>query len=142
VHISEVTLLSETGTATHIFHSGEGMRLRLRLSAERPVEDFVIGFAIFSADGVCVYGTNTDIEEHQPDTLSGEAEAVVHIEALELVEGTYKLDVAVHTRDGAPYDYHRLLYTFRVKSRIKDTGIYRPQHRWEFAGPIRFKPMA
>ena len=26
--------------------------------------------------------------------------------------GTYKLDVAVHKRDGYPYDYHRLLYTF------------------------------
>ena len=44
------------------------------------------------------------------------------IEALDLVEGTYKLDVAVHKRDGAPYDYHRLLYTFRVKSRLKDVG--------------------
>ena len=28
--------------------------------------------------------------------------------------GTYKLDVAVHRQNGAPYDYHRLLYTFRV----------------------------
>ena len=56
------------------------------------------------------------------------------IDALDLVEGTYKLDVAVHKRDGAPYDYHRLLYTFRVKSRMKDVGIYRPRHRWEFAG--------
>ena len=48
--------------------------------------------------------------------------SIVHIDALDLVEGTYKLDVAVHTRDGAPYDYHRLLYTFRVKSRLKDVG--------------------
>ena len=59
--------------------------------------------------------------------------------ALDLVEGTYKLDVAVHKRDGAPYDYHRLLYTFRVKSRLKDVGIYRPRHRWEFSPGIRFR---
>ena len=31
--------------------------------------------------------------------------------------------------DGYPYDYHRLLYTFRVKSRTKDVGIYRPTPR-------------
>ena len=41
------------------------------------------------------------------------------------VEGTYKLDVAVHKADGYPHDYHRLLHTFRVKSRTKDVGIYR-----------------
>jgi len=139
VHITDVEFLSESGEVTHIFHSGERMRIRLRLEAAKPVHDFVIGFAIFGADGVCVYGTNTDIEEHEPDTLAGEAEATVHIGSLELVEGTYKLDVAVHTRDGAPYDYHRLLHTFRVKSRIKDVGLYRPQHRWEFGGAVTFK---
>jgi len=35
-----------------------------------------------------------------------------------------------------PYDYHRLLYSFRVASPLKDTGIYRPQHRWLFDGGI------
>jgi len=55
------------------------------------------------------------------------------------VEGTYKLDVAVHKKDGFPYDYHRLLYTFRVKSRQRDVGIYRPHHRWTFSSGIQFK---
>jgi hypothetical protein len=61
----------------------------------------------------------------------------VHLTRLDLVDGTYKLDVAVHRQNGAPYDYHRLLHTFRVTSRFKDTGIYRPAHRWTFAGGIR-----
>ena len=59
------------------------------------------------------------------------------IDSLDLVEGTYKLDVAVHKRDGAPYDYHRLLHTFRIKSRLKDVGIYRPHHKWEFSGGVK-----
>ena len=49
-------------------------------------------------------------------------------------------DRSVHKLDGAPYDYHRLLYTFRVKSRLKDVGIYRPRHRWEFSGAIQLTP--
>ena len=61
------------------------------------------------------------------------------VESLELVEGTYKLDVAVHTVEGYPYDYHRLLYTFRVKSRTPDVGIYRPQHHWSFSSGVQFK---
>ena len=65
----------------------------------------------------------------------------LQLERLDLVEGTYKLDLAVHKLDGYPYDYHRQLYTFRVKSRQKDVGIYRPPHQWQFSGNIRFRPV-
>ena len=142
VEISGVTLLNSQGQATHVFHSGEPATLRMQVRASRPVQDFVFGVGIFSAEGVCVYGTNTDIDDHLADSLQGTAEVRLEIEALDLVEGTYKLDVAVHKRDGAPYDYHRLLYTFRVKSRVKDTGIYRPRHRWSFSGNVRFRHKA
>jgi ABC-type polysaccharide/polyol phosphate transport system ATPase subunit len=140
VEIAEVALLNDQGQPTHVFHTGEPLTLRLRVRAHRPVTDFVFGVGIVNAEGVYVYGTNTDIEELESSALSGEAEAAFDIEALDLVEGTYKLDVAVHKRDGAPYDYHRLLYTFRVKSRLKDVGIYRPRHKWRFSGDVRFKP--
>jgi hypothetical protein len=67
----------------------------------------------------------------------GDAEVGFVVDRLDLVEGTYKLDVAVHRANGAPYDYHRLLHTFRVTSPLKDTGIFRPPHRWTFTGGIR-----
>jgi hypothetical protein len=139
VQITDVALLGEHGDATHIFHPGEAMTIRLRVRAAAPVDDFVFGMGLFNAEGVYIYGTNTDIEEYVAASLSGDAEVHVRIDSLDLVEGTYKLDVAVHKRDGAPYDYHRLLYTFRVKSRVKDVGIYRPRHRWEFSPNITFR---
>jgi len=139
VEIVGVELIGDHDEPTHIFHSGEPMTVKLSIRASRPVDDFVFGLGILSADGVAIYGTNTDIEEYEADRLDGEAEVRLHIEALDLVEGTYKLDVAVHKRDGAPYDYHRLLYTFRVKSRLRDVGFYRPRHRWEFSSGIRFR---
>ncbi|HYN10800.1 MAG TPA: ABC transporter ATP-binding protein [Vicinamibacterales bacterium] len=139
VEITDVGLQNDQGQTTHVFHTGEALTVRLQVRADRPTRDFVFGIAIFNPEGVCVYGTNTDIEEHQGDTLEGTAEVRLVIEALDLVEGTYKLDVAVHKRDGAPYDYHRLLYTFRVKSRLKDVGIYRPRHHWEFSGGVSFR---
>ncbi len=140
VEITRVRLLNDAGVETHVFHTGEPMTLALQIRAGRPVSDFVFGIGMFNAEGLCVYGTNTDIEEHRSDSLAGEAEVTLTFEALELVEGTYKLDVAVHKLDGAPYDYHRLLYTFRVKSRLKDVGIYRPRHHWTFSPAVRFKP--
>ncbi len=140
VEIAQVGLLDAQGHAAHVFQSGDPMRLHLRVRAHQAVEDFVFGVGVFNAEGVCVYGTNTDIDEFEPQSLSGDADVFVAFEALDLIEGTYKVDVAVHRRDGAPYDYHRLLYTFRVKSRTKDVGIYRPRHHWDFQGHVTIKP--
>jgi ABC-type polysaccharide/polyol phosphate transport system ATPase subunit len=132
--ILDVQLAGRDGAAAHIFQSGEPLEIRLRVRANQPLEDFAFGIGIFNAEGVRCYGTNTDIDELKPVRFSGEAEAVFRIESLDLVEGTYKLDAAVHKLDGYPYDYHRLLYTFRVKSRTRDVGIYRPRHEWRFTG--------
>ncbi len=138
VRIEKVTLEGDRGSA-HVFHTGDPMTIRMQISAAQPVDDFAFGVSIFSTDGVCCYGTNTDIEEMKSESLEGAAEVVFAIERLDLVEGTYKLDVAVHKRDGFSYDYHRLLYTFRVKSGTKDAGIYRPRHVWRFTDNVRFK---
>ena len=139
VRIHKVTLEGQHGPA-HVFHTGEPMTIRMQVNAEHPVDDFAFGVSIFSNEGVCCYGTNTVIEEMTSESLEGEGEVVFAIERLDLVEGTYKLDVAAHKRDGFSYDYHRLLYTFRVKSRTKDAGVYRPIHAWRFTDNVRFKP--
>jgi ABC-type polysaccharide/polyol phosphate transport system ATPase subunit len=138
VEIRKVRLTTPDGDAGHVFHSGQPLTIRISLYAPVVIDDFVVGVGIFNAEGVCCYGTNTSLEELRGVRLLGDAEARFRIESLDLVEGTYKLDVAVHKRDGYPYDYHRLLHTFRVKSRTKDVGIYRPQHSWEFAGDLTF----
>jgi ABC-type glutathione transport system ATPase component len=140
VEITGVRLLGEDGQAGHVFHSGEAVTIELSVTAKHPVADFAFGIGLFNADGVCCYGTNTDIAELKSVQLAGSGTAKFVIENLDLVEGTYKLDVAVHKRDGFAYDYHRQLYTFRVKSRTKDAGIYRPRHRWEFSPSVRLTP--
>lgn len=141
VTIEAVVLEGDDGPA-HLFPSGARMAVRMRIAAPAAVTDFVFGVSIFNAEGVCCYGTNTDIERMTPETMTGAGEVVFTIDRLDLVEGTYKLDVAAHRHDGAPYDYHRLLHTFRVKSRTKDAGIYRPAHSWTFTPNIRFRAPA
>jgi ABC-type polysaccharide/polyol phosphate transport system ATPase subunit len=139
IEITDVALLDQNGEASFVFHSGDPMSIRLRVTAHKPTTDFVFGISLFNADGVCCYGTNTFIEQMDPESLEGDVTVTFAVESLELVEGTYKVDAAVHTCDGYPYDYHRLLYTFRVKSRTPDAGIYRPRHHWSFSGSVAFK---
>jgi ABC-type polysaccharide/polyol phosphate transport system ATPase subunit len=139
IEITDVQLVGADGVAGHVFHSGQSLAIHIALRS--PVEngDFVIGIGIFNAEGVCCYGTNTSLEELKAVRIVGDAQARFTIDSLDLVEGTYKLDVAIHKLDGYPYDYHRLLYTFRVKSRTKDVGIYRPRHQWAFSESLAFE---
>jgi len=139
IEITNVTLVGRDGAPSFVFHSGDPVAVRMTVVAHAPATDFVFGVSLFNADGVCCYGTNTYIEQMDPERLEGQAEVTLAIESLDLVEGTYKLDVAVHTCEGYPYDYHRLLYTFRVKSRTPDVGIYRPHHHWSFSSGVHFK---
>ena len=140
VEIVSVRLLDDRGRERHVFVPGETLTVRLGIRAAAPVEDFVFGIGLFTADGVSVYGTNTHLEEFVPRRVLGEGDVAFVLENLQLVEGTYLLDVAAHRRDGTPYDYHRGLYSFRVKSRIKDVGVHRPPHRWVFEGGVAVEP--
>jgi len=137
IEISSVTLSGPDG-AGHVFQSGDSIQVRMEVTSKEPITDFVFGLGLFNADNVCVYGTNTNLEEFQPTEIDGQGIVTFTIDKLDLVEGTYRLDLAAHKADGYPYDYHRLMYTFRVKSRIRDVGIYRPDHNWSFGGNIKF----
>jgi ABC-2 type transport system ATP-binding protein/lipopolysaccharide transport system ATP-binding protein len=63
----------------------------------------------------------------------------VDIPELNLIEGTYYLDLAVHRLDGYAYDYQRGLTRFRTSSTVGDTGVARLPHSWSFEGGIRWK---
>jgi len=139
IEITNVSISGPDGESGHVFQSGDAITVHMTVTAKEPITDFVFGLGLFNADGVCVYGTNTNLEEFQPSEIAGEGAVTFEIDRLDLVEGTYRLDLAAHKADGYPYDYHRLLYTFRVKSKIRDVGIYRPSHRWTFGGGIEIK---
>lgn len=137
VEIVGTEFLDRDRQPAHVFRSGDPMEIRLRVRAHSPVSDLAFGIGIFNADGVCCYGTNTDIDGATSAEMSGEGEVRFAIDRLDLLAGSYKIDVAAHRRNGAPYDYHRLLHTLRVTSSRNDTGVFRPPHQWAFSGGIR-----
>nr|MCS5704521.1 ABC transporter ATP-binding protein [Acidobacteriota bacterium] len=94
VFIDQVRMLDSQGGQHYVFTCGDPMTIELTLKAEDPVDDFAIGVGIFNADGVCCYGTNTDIERFVAAKLQGTASVRMEIPALNLIEGTYYLDLA------------------------------------------------
>ena len=141
IEIKKVRLLSEEGQEKHVFRPDEGMVVALDVMAYSKITDFVFGIGIFNSQGICCYGTNTHLEELQPHSIEGEGKALFRMARMNLINGTYYLDVAVHKKDGYPYDYHRNLYSFMITSSRKDVGIARPEHSWKFSEKIKISPV-
>lgn len=139
VEIKKVRLRGLDGKEKHVFSPDEGMMVEIEVAASQRIKDFVFGLGIFNSHGICCYGTNTYLEDFEPVSIQGEGKVVCKIERLNLINGTYYLDVAAHKRDGYPYDYHRSLYSFMISSRKKDEGISRPKHTWIFSPQIKIK---
>ena len=140
--ITSIALVGPDEQEGHVFAAGAPLTIRIDLAAAQPLDDVVVGVAIHTADGVTCYGTNTDIDDVTFARLEGAAQVAFRIDRLDLVEGTYVLDVAVHRHNGVPYDYHRKLHTFRVKSRTREVGIARLAHRWQVSGGLETRPSA
>jgi ABC-type polysaccharide/polyol phosphate transport system ATPase subunit len=119
--------------------AGTAVTIDLDVEARVPQDDFVFGLGIYHADGTCVYGTNTDIEGWVSEKIEGPSRVRFVVPSLDLVAGTYRIDAAVHTRNGRAFDYRRNVLRFVVGSRMHDVGIYRPPHEWRFEGGIQFK---
>jgi ABC-2 type transport system ATP-binding protein/lipopolysaccharide transport system ATP-binding protein len=142
IEITKVRLKSLAGKEKHVFSPDEGMILDIDVTAYSKIKDFVFGIGIFNSQGIWCYGTNTLVEDWNPVSIQGEGKVTCRIKSLNLINGTYYLDVAVHKKDGYPYDYHRNLYSFLISSSFKDAGIVRPEHTWGFSSGIKIKKPA
>ena len=136
--ITSVRLLGPDGERYHL-ESGEPATFEIRARAAQPLSDFVFGVAVSTPRGIECWGTNTDLGGLVPVTFEGEVTVRLTCPSLRLAPGDYTVDAAVHSRDGAPYDYQRRVVTFNVSSRERGVGVYFPEHRWDFAGGVRWR---
>ena len=136
--ITSVRILGPEGERYHL-ESGESATFEIRATAAQPLADFVFGVAVSTPRGIECWGTNTDLGGLVPDSFEGEATVRLTCPSLRLAPGDYVVDAAVHSRDGAPYDYQRRVVTFTVSSRARGVGVYFPEHRWDFAGGVRWQ---
>lgn len=130
--ITAVELFNGKGEPCSLYKTGDKMKIQISYMAHRPISDPVFGVGIFRNDGVYCYGTNTYIEGITVDPLTGKGNVRIYFDQIDLTGGIYLLDVAIHAKDGTPYDYQSQLCSFEIQSFIRDVGIYRPPHRWEF----------
>ncbi len=137
--LRSVALVDDQGRELVALGGETPVAIELDVEVRVPQDDFVFGIGIYHADGNCVYGTNTDLEGFVPERLERNGRVRFAMRSLDLVAGSYRIDAAVHTRNGRAFDYRRGCVRFVVGARVHDIGVYRPQHRWEFEGGVAFR---
>jgi lipopolysaccharide transport system ATP-binding protein len=118
--------------------TGEDVTFEIRARAEKPLDDFVFGVAVSTPRSFEVWGTNSDMEGYAAGHFEGEAVVRLACPAFRLAPGEYVVDVAIHSREGAPYDYQRRALAFTVTASTSGVGVYFPEHRWEVEGGLEW----
>ena len=124
VKIAEVRIVYATpdqdAAAPH-----EPMRIEVTLDAVEPVEDVVVGLAVYNSMGWLVFGTNTDIHDVDLGTISGQRVVTFNCTEVPLLDGTYAVTVGLHTRGGIVYDSWEQKRRFEVAAPGRDIGLVR-----------------
>ena len=132
--IKAVRMINEQGELSNTFTPGENIRIEIDCFATRRIEDAVFGFGIFSLDNQEIYGTNTLIDR-MPLIIEGDVTVTCEITCLPLKEGSYKLDVEIHTPFGFDYDYWRDYLRFYVRSTSTEAGVLHMERKWSHNSP-------
>lgn len=134
--IDGVRLLGADGVERYAFRTGEAVTVEIEATPARPLADFVFGVGLFTPEDVCVHGSNTEIDGFTPGGFDGPARVRLTLARCDLGPGTYLIDVAVHARNGTPYDYWRGACRFRVDSTRTEAGIWAPERSWATDGGV------
>ena len=124
-------LIGKDNTPHLVYDTEDPCTLVMSYTMHEPVKDVVFGIAIHRTDGVLVYGSNTAIEKIEFPELPESGTVSIHFDRLGFLEGEYRVDIAAHSDEGYPYDYHKHLCTFRVKSKTEQVGVCEPPHSWK-----------
>jgi ABC-2 type transport system ATP-binding protein len=104
---------------------GEPMRLVVTFDAPEPVDDVVVGIAIYNSMGWLIYGTNTHLHGVDLGMVAGPRSMSFDFEDVPLLDGTYAVTVGLHTRGGLVYDSWEQLRRFEVRAPGRDIGLVR-----------------
>ncbi len=142
IEITEVEIYGAEGTPKRVLHTDDTAKISIHYRINSPVTDVVFGIGINRADGLVVSGTNSHIERVVLPALKTEGVLNLHIARLGLLEGAFSLDCAVHREDGYPFDYHKDLVHFTVRSPYPRVGVTFPSIQWDLDGtPCKSAPV-
>ena len=124
-------VLGADGEEKTDFSPWDPFTIHIDYTAQKRLDDAVIGLAIYRSDGTLVYGTNTLIDTSSPVTLRTEGTIDLQIDGLPASNGSYSIDLAIHRPDGFNYDFWRDICTIQIADKVQTPGEIALSHHWD-----------
>ena len=126
-----VKVIGADGEEKTDFSPWDPFTIHIDYTAQKRLDDAVIGLAIYRSDGTLIYGTNTLIDTSSPVTLRTEGTIDLQIDGLPASNGSYSIDLAIHRPDGFNYDFWRDICTIQVADKVQTPGEIALSHHWD-----------
>jgi len=125
VEITDVKFINPRGEEAIRFDSGSSLTIQIDYEAHQEIEQPVFGYSLKTANGMYLYGTNTQIENAAERTLpKGPGQQKIRLDPLLLREGNYFLSLSIHSWDHVT-QFHRRedWYPFAVRNTNDAPGM-------------------
>ena len=126
-----VKVIGADGKEQADFSPWDPFTIHIDYTADKQLDDAVIGLAIYRSDGALIYGTNTLIDTSAPVTLRPEGVIDLKVDGLPAANGSYTIDLALHRPDGFNYDFWRDICTIRIADKVQTPGEIALAHQWD-----------
>lgn len=114
IKIIHVRILGENQQEKAVFQTGESMTIEIDYVAHNKLSSPIFGLAIHRQDGTHLTGPNTKFSGLDLGDITGDGKIRFIIPHLPLLEGLFKVSVAVVSSKDEMLDYHDRLYSFRI----------------------------
>jgi ABC-2 type transport system ATP-binding protein len=122
--VTDMRVTDGDGQPKDRFEPGDQLGFEVVLTPRQPVDDPVVGVAIYNHLDTLVYGTNTALRNVELGCVSHPTRVRFEFGALPMVEGQYFITVAVHSRDElTQYHWLERQISFKVFSPSGEPGV-------------------
>lgn len=131
IEITKTVIKNSIGHTTTVLKGGESADIEIYYKVNKPLDEYVFGIGFYTIEGLCIYGSNTQLDKLLVNHAKDKGMVKYHINSLPLLTGRYGLNVAVVDVNGTPMDFIRNYCNFNVVSDDRSSGFMAVDHKWE-----------
>ena len=122
--VVETVITDGNGARKERFDPGDDFNVEIVVEAREPIDDPVVGIAIYNHLDLLVYGTNTELRGMDLGVVDGRRRVRFLFASLPMIEGQYFVTTGIHNRgDTVRYDWHERTVAFKVFNPTGEPGV-------------------
>jgi hypothetical protein len=132
IEIVSCNLYNANNQSASVIDSGEPLHIEIEYLAHKPIQSPNFIVTVRKPDKTVCFTANSQNGNVNLDTVDQRGKLTLHIERLDLVGGSYLIDVGIHEQFYTHvYDYRTDSFELTVNPTVDGKGIVNPPIAWE-----------